>query len=60
MCALKLNVINDETPHLINALDTCVKHPSIQKYSYIVSILPKQMKILIETHFYVDKNNTKS
>ena len=32
---LKLNMVIDENPHLINALDRSVNHPSIRKYSSI-------------------------
>ena len=35
MVELKLCMINDENPHLLNTLDRNLIHALIQKYSYI-------------------------
>ena len=35
MVELKLNMIIDENPQLINALDRIVNHPLVRKYGYI-------------------------
>ena len=43
---MKLNMINDENPHLMNALERSVNHPLMKIYSY---------KYQLKTIFHFEK-----